>query len=54
VNGRYQVVAPEGEFIPGETIAKLYYCKRLNGYVTIAGASLVKVTADRSALDTLR
>jgi hypothetical protein len=37
---------PEGEFIPGETILKLYYCKRLDGYVTIPGASLFRVAGD--------
>jgi hypothetical protein len=29
--------------MPGETVVKLYYCKRLDGYVTIPGASLFKV-----------
>ena len=37
---------PEGEFIPGETIIKLYYWKRIDGYVTIPGDSLFKVTPD--------
>jgi hypothetical protein len=27
--GKRQIVDPEGEFIPGETIIKLYYLKRL-------------------------
>jgi hypothetical protein len=35
-----------GELIPGETILKLYYCKRLDGYVTIPGASLFKIAAN--------
>ena len=44
---------PEGEFIPGETIVKLYYCNRLDGYVTIPGASLFKVAADCFTLESL-
>jgi hypothetical protein len=48
-----EIVDPEGEFIPGETIIKLYYCKRLDGYVTIPGASLFQVAADRSTLEPL-
>ena len=51
--GKRQIVDPEGEFIPGETIVKLYYCKRLDGYVTIPGASLFKVAPDRSTLESL-
>jgi hypothetical protein len=43
--GKREIVDPEGEFLPGETIVKLYYCKRLDGYVTIPGASLFKVSA---------
>jgi hypothetical protein len=39
-------VDSEGEFIPGETIVKLYYRKRLDGYMTIPGASLFKAAAD--------
>ena len=27
--GKREIVDPEGEFLPGETIVKLYYCKRL-------------------------
>jgi len=34
------------EFIAGETVVKFYYCKRLDGYVTIPGASVCKVAAD--------
>jgi hypothetical protein len=45
-SGKREFVDPEGEFIPGETIIKLYYCKRLDGYVTVPGASLFKVAAD--------
>jgi hypothetical protein len=41
-----EFVDPEGEFIPGEMILKLYYCKRLDGYVTIRGASLFRVATD--------
>jgi hypothetical protein len=40
------IVDPEGEFVPGETIVKPYYCKRLDGYVTIPGASLFKIALD--------
>ena len=29
--GKRQIVDPEGEFIPGETIIKLYYLKRIDG-----------------------
>ena len=46
LTGERELVDPEGEFILGETIVKLYYCKRLDGYVTILGASLFKVAAD--------
>ena len=53
LSGKREVVDPEGEFIPGETIVKLYYCKRLDGYVTIPGASLFKVAADCSTLVSL-
>ena len=51
--GKRQIVDPEGEFIPGETIVKLYYCNRLDGYVTIPGASLFKVAADCFTLESL-
>ena len=40
--GKRQIVDPEGEFIPGETIIKLYYWKRIDGYVTVPGDSLLK------------
>jgi len=46
ISGKRELVDPEGELIAGETIVKLYYCKRLDGYVTIPGASLFKVAAD--------
>jgi hypothetical protein len=26
--GKREIIDPESEFIPGETIIKLYYCKR--------------------------
>ena len=42
--GKREIVDPEGEFLLGETIIKLYYCKRLDGYVTIPGASIFKVS----------
>lgn len=29
LTGNRELVDPEAEFIPGETIIKLYYCKRL-------------------------
>ena len=45
-SGKRELVDPEGELLPGETIVKLYYCKRLDGYVTVPGASLFKVAAD--------
>jgi hypothetical protein len=46
LTGKRGLVDPESELIPGETIVKLYYNKRLDGYVTIPGASVFKVTAD--------
>jgi hypothetical protein len=46
LTGKRELVDPEGGLIPGETIIKLYYCKRLDGYVTIPGVSLLKVTDD--------
>ena len=49
--GNREIVDPEGEFIPGEIIVKLYYCKRLDGYVTVPGASLFQVRADGYTLD---
>ena len=52
-SGKRELIDPEGEFIPGETIIKLYYCKRLDGYVTIPGASLFKVAADGCSLEAL-
>jgi hypothetical protein len=42
---KHEIVDPEGEFIPGDIILKLYYRKRLDGYVTIPGISLFKVAA---------
>jgi hypothetical protein len=53
VTGKRELVDPEGEFIPGETIVKLYYCKRLDGYVTVSGTSLFKVAADGWMLEML-
>ena len=38
LTGKWEHVDPEGEFIPGEVIVKLFYCKRLDGYVTIPGS----------------
>ena len=51
--GKRELIDPESEFLPGETIVKLYYCKRLDGYVTIPGASLFRVAADRCTLENL-
>ncbi|HEY6185353.1 MAG TPA: hypothetical protein VIW67_24155 [Terriglobales bacterium] len=48
---KWQIVDPEGEFIPGETIIKLYYWRRIDGYVTIPGDSPFKVTADGYTLE---
>jgi hypothetical protein len=48
-----EVLDPEGEFVPGEIIVKLYYCKRLDGYVTIPGTSLFKVASDGYTLKTV-
>ena len=52
--GKREIVDQEGEFIPGETIVKLiklYYWKRIDGYVTIPGDSLFKVAADGYTLE---
>jgi hypothetical protein len=49
-DGKHESVDPEGEFIPGETIVKLYYCKRLDGYVTIPAAAVLKVRLDGCAI----
>jgi hypothetical protein len=49
--GKREIIDPESEFIPGETIIKLYYCRRLDGYVTVPGASLFKVSADGCTLE---
>ena len=38
LTGKWEHVDPEGEFIPGEVIVELFYCKRLDGYVTIPGS----------------
>ena len=48
--GKREIIDPEGELIPGETIVKLYYCKRLDGYVTIPGASIFKVSLTGDSL----
>jgi hypothetical protein len=50
LTGKRELIDPEGELMPGETIIKLYYCKPLDGYVTIPGASLFRVAADRYTL----
>ena len=42
MTGKREIIDQEGELIPAETIIKLYYCKRLDGYVTIPGASIFK------------
>jgi hypothetical protein len=53
VTAKRELVDPEGEFIPGETIIKLYYWKRIDGYVTVPGDSLFKVAADGWTLEVL-
>ena len=53
LNGKREIVDPEGEFIPGETIIKLYYSKRIDGYVTIPGDSLFKVAVDAYTLESI-
>ena len=45
LTGKWELVDPEAEFIPGETIVKLFYCKRLDGYVTVPRASLCTIPA---------
>ena len=42
LSGKRQIVDPEGELIPGETIIKLYYWKRVDSYVSVPGDSLFK------------
>ncbi len=49
--GKQQIVDPESEFIPDETIIKLYYWKRIDGYVTVPGDSIFKVAADGYTLE---
>ena len=44
--GNGKSLTQRGEFIPGELTIKLYYWKRMDGYVTIPGDSLFKVAAD--------
>ena len=51
LTGKQENVDPESEFIAKETMVKLYYCKRLDGYLTIPGASLFKVAADGYMLE---
>jgi hypothetical protein len=46
-----EIIDPEAELIPGEKIVKLFYCKRLDGYVTVPGASLFKVSPDCCTLE---
>ena len=48
VTNKREIVDPEGEFILGETIIKLYYWKRVDGYMTVPGDSVFKVAADGS------
>jgi hypothetical protein len=43
---------PKANF-PGETVIKLYYCKRLDGYVTIPGISLFRVAEDSYKLEAI-
>jgi len=51
LTGKREIIDSEGELIPGETIVKLYYCKRLDGYVTVPGASLFRVALDGCTLE---
>ena len=51
LTGNREIIDPESELVSGETIIKLYYCKQLDGYVTIPGASLFKVAADSYTLE---
>ena len=53
LTGKREIIDSEGELIPGETIVKLYYCKRLDGYVTVPGASLFKVATNGYTLEGL-
>lgn len=46
LTGKMEEVDPEGELLPGERVVKLCYCARLDGYVSIPGASLLRVAAD--------
>jgi len=43
--GNVRSLAQRASSFPAETIAKLYYCKRVDEYVTIPGISLFKVAA---------
>jgi hypothetical protein len=54
VDWKRQIVDPEGAFIPGEIIIKLYYWKRVDGYVTVPGDSLFKVASDGYTLEAVR
>ena len=40
--GKREVVDRRGEFMPGETVVKLYNCKRPDGYVTVAVQGLAQ------------
>jgi hypothetical protein len=51
LTGKREIVDPEGEFIPGETVIKLYYWKRIDGHVTIPGDSLFKIAPDGYTLE---
>ena len=51
LTGKRELIDPEGELIPGETIIKLYYCKQLDCYATIPGASILRVAANGCTLE---
>jgi hypothetical protein len=51
LTGKREIIDPEGELAAGETIIKLYYCKRLDDYVTVPGASLFRIAADGHTLE---
>ena len=45
---RHEVVhLDEAEILPGETVVQLFWCQRSGHYVTVPGASLYTVQADR-------
>jgi hypothetical protein len=43
LSGKMVQVDPEGEFIEGEIIVRLFYCRAANRFVSIPGASRLRV-----------